>query len=241
MIKSAHQLKILAGLLLVLAGHASGATYTNVPSGATTDLPFAYFGNSPNPSGDSPKVGEVFTLTSAAMLSSFSFYALGNTTASLQLNLAQWNPDTNAQNQAINTVGPTLLTTTGSALETYNPTKGYTTIEFDNLALNLNSNTKYIAYLTSSNPAVTGIQLSRTQTTADTSGFGIGNAYFSTTPDSGWQLPFNGSGFLSLQYTAITAAVPEPSSTVMLLAGLLGIGFLLRRRQAEAPFPSPTA
>jgi hypothetical protein len=89
MTQLALQLKVLAGLLLVFAGNASAATYTNVPSGATTGLPFAYFGNAANPSGDSPKVGEVFSLTSDAMLSSFSFYALGNTTASLQLNVAQ--------------------------------------------------------------------------------------------------------------------------------------------------------
>jgi len=232
MTKSALQLKVLAGLLLALAGNASAATYTDVPAGANTGLPFAYFGNSPNPSGDSPMVGEVFSLTSAAMLSSFSFYALGNTAASLQLNVAQWNPGTNAQNQATNLVGPALLTTTGAALETYNPTGGYTALEFDNLGLLLNSNTKYIAYLTSSDPALTHLQLSRTQTAADTSGFGIGNAYLSTTPGTGWQLPFNGNGFLSLQYTAVTAAVPEPESYAMMLAGLGLIGFWARRKKS---------
>jgi len=233
MTKSALQLKVLAGLLLVFAGSASAATYTNVPSGANTGSPFAYFGNAANPSGDSPKVGEVFSLTSTATLSSFSFYALGNTTASLQLNVAQWNPGTNAKNQATNLVGSPLLTTTGAAVETYNSTGGFTTVEFDNLGLSLNSNTKYIAYLTSNDPTVTGIQLSRTQTTLDNSGFGTGNAYLSTTPGTGWQLPFNGSGFLSLQYTAVTAAVPEPESYAMLLAGLGLIGAAVKRRKAK--------
>jgi hypothetical protein len=178
-------------------------------------------------------VGEVFSLAASAMLSSFSFYALGNTTASLQLNVAQWNPDTNAKNQATNSVGPALLTTTGSGAETYNATGGFTTVAFDNLGLNLSSNTKYIAYLTSSDPSVTGIQLSRTQTTADTSGFGIGNAYLSTVPGTGWQLPFNGNGFLSLQYTVITAAVPEPESLAMLLAGMGLMGAAVKRRKVK--------
>jgi len=225
--------KLAAGIALAFAAAgASAATYTNVPSGANTGLPFAYFGNGQNPSGDSPMVGEVFSLTSSAMLSSFSFYALGNTTASFQLNVAQWNPGTNAQNQATNLVGPALLTTTGSAIETYNPTGGFTTINFGNLGLSLNSNTKYIAYLTSSDPTVTGIQLSRTQTALDASGFGIGNAYLSTIPGTGWQLPFNGNGFLSLQYTAVTAPVPEPETYALMLAGLGLLTVVARRRKA---------
>jgi len=233
MTKLAFQMNVVASVLLAIAGNASAATYTNVPSGASNGLRFAYFGNAANPSGDSPMVGEVFSLTSAATLSSFSFYAIGNTVASLQLNVAQWNPDTNAKNQATNWVGTTLLTTTGAAVESYNSTGGYTTIEFDNLGLSLNANTKYIAYLTSSDPTVTGIQLSRTQTAQDASGFGIGNAYLSTTPGTGWQLPFGGSGYLSLQYTAITAAVPEPESYAMLLAGLGLIGAAVKRKKAK--------
>jgi hypothetical protein len=227
-------LNVLAGLLLALAGSASAATYTNVPAGANTGLPFASFGNAANPSGDSPDVGEVFTLASSATLSSFSFYALGNTTASLQLNVAQWNPGTNAQNQAVNGVGAPLLTTAVSAVETFNAAGGYTTLAFDNLNLNLNANTKYVAYISSTDPTVTGLQLSRTQTTADTSGFGIGNAYLSTIPGQNWQLPFAGSGFLSLQYTAITAApVPEPESLAMLLVGMGLIGASVKRRKVK--------
>jgi hypothetical protein len=233
MIDSSLKLKVLAGLLLLVAGNASAATYTNVPSGANTGLPFVSFGNSANPSSDSPKVGEVFSLTSDSTLSSFSFYAIGNTTASLQLNVAQWNPGTNAQNQATNLVGTSLLTTIGSATETYNVAGAFTTISFDNLNLSLISNTKYIAYLTSSDPTVTGIQLSRTQTTADASGFGIGNAYLSTVPGTGWQLPFNGNGFLSLQYTAVTAAVPEADTSAMMLMGIGLMGFVARRRKNQ--------
>jgi len=61
MTKSLLQLKVLAGVLLVFAGNAFADTYTNVPGGANTGSPFAYFGNAANPSGDSPKVGEVFS------------------------------------------------------------------------------------------------------------------------------------------------------------------------------------
>lgn len=225
---------VLALTLVAAAAGASAATYTNVPAGATTGLPFASFGNAPNPSGDSPQVGQVFSLVSEALLSSFSFYALGNQTASLQLNVAQWNPDTNAKNQAVNFVGPSLLSTTGSAVATYNSTGNFTTIGFDNLGLNLNAGTKYVAYLTSTDPLVTGIQLSRTQTSQDSSGFGIGNAYLSTIPGQGWQLPFGGSGFLSLQYTAITTPVPEPETYAMLLAGLGLMGAISRRRKNRA-------
>ena len=111
MSKSMLQLKVLAGLLMALAGNAYADTYTNVPAGANNGLAFAYFGNAANPSGDSPKVGEVFSLTTASTLSSFSFYALGNVTASVQLNVAQWNPDTNAKNDPLNVVAFPLLTT----------------------------------------------------------------------------------------------------------------------------------
>lgn len=222
------RLNLLTGLLLAVAGGASAATYTNVPGGASTGLPFAYFGNGANPSGDSPDVGEVFSVNTGSALSSLSFYGVGNVTQSLQLNLAVWNPGTNAKNQATNTIGPAVLA--GSVVETFNSTAGYTTLAFDNLSLSLIPNTKYIAYLTSSDSTVTGIQLSRTQTTADTSGFGIGNAYLSTVPGTGWQLPSNGNGFLSLQYTAVVAAVPEPESCALALAGFGFIGGLAKRR-----------
>lgn len=224
---------VLVLTLVAAAAGASAATFTNVPSGANTGSPFASFGNSPNPSGDSPQVGQVFSLISAETLSSFSFYALGNVLAPLQLTVAQWNPDTNAKNQSVNVVGPSLLTTSG-AVETFNSVGGFTTLTFDNLGLNLNSGTKYVAYLTSTDPLVTGIQLSRTQTTLDTTGFGIGNAYLSTIPGQGWQLPFNGNGFLSLQYTAVTTPVPEPETYAMLLAGLGLMGAISRRRKNRA-------
>ena len=232
MINISLKLKVLAALLL-LAGNVSATTYTNVPSGANTGLPYVSFGNAANPSSDSPKVGEVFSLISNSTLSSFSFYAIGNTSASLQLNVAEWNPGTNAKNQAINLVGSSLLTTTGSAVEAFNSAGGFTTISFDNLNLSLTSNTKYIAYLTSNDPTVTGIQLSRIQTTADTSGFGIGNGYLSNVLGTGWQLPFNGNGFLSLQYTAVTAAVPEADSYAMMLTGIGLMGFAARRRKNQ--------
>lgn len=227
-------MKIVASVLLAFAGNVSAATFTNVPSGANTGLPFASFGNAANPSGDSPKVGQVFSTLTDSTLSSFSFYALGNTTstASLQLNIAQWNPDTNAKNQAVNLVAANLLTTS-NFVGNFNSAGGFTTINFDNLGLNLESDTKYIAFLSSNDPTLTGVQLSRTQTTADVTGFGLGYAFLSTIPGNGWQLPFGGSGFLSLQYTAVVednpSAVPVPAA-LPLMASALGIFGLARRR-----------
>ncbi|MDE2599589.1 MAG: PEP-CTERM sorting domain-containing protein [Rhodocyclaceae bacterium] len=220
MSRSPLKLQALAAcVLLAFASGASAALYTNVPNGANTGLPFASFGNAANPSGDSPKVGEVFSLVSDSLLSSFSFYALGNTLASFQLNVAQWNPN--------NTAGATLFTS-GSATNLYDAAGGVTTLLFNKLGLNLDGGAKYIAYLSSNDPNVTGIQLSRTQTFQDASGFGVGNAYYSTIPGQGWQFPFN--GFLSLQYTAVTTAVPEPASAALFIAGLGLIGTLSRRR-----------
>lgn len=213
---------LVAALMLAFASGASAATYTNVPNGANTGLPFAYFGNAANPAGDSPKVGEVFSLTQASTLSSFAFYAVGNTSAAFQLNVAEWNPN--------NTAGSVLFTSGGSAVDTYNAAGGYTTIQFSDLGLSLNAGTKYIAYLTSNDQSVTGIQLSRTQTLQDASGFGLGHAYLSNV--SGWQFPFN--GYLSLQYTAVTAAVPEPEQGALLLAGLGVIGAVAARRKKQA-------
>ena len=231
MIRSALSLKALPCLLLAFAGSVSAATYTNVPSGASAGLPFAYFGNAANPSGDSPKVGQVFSLTADSVLSSFSFYVIGDQSLSLQLTVAQWNPGTNEKNQAVNSVGSNLLTTSTAAVQTFSATSGVTTVQFNGLGLSLNAGTKYVAYLTSNDPTVTGIQLSRTQTAADTSGFGIGHAYLSNTPGTGWQLPFNGNGFLSLQYTAVTAAVPEPGTYALLFAGLAVAGGAAVRRK----------
>ena len=79
------------------------------------------------------------------------------------------------------------------------------------------------------------------ETAQDTSGFGfgfgigigIGKAYLSTTPGTGWQLPFNLNGFLSLQHTAVTAPVPEPGSYGLLLAGLGLIGAAVKRRKVN--------
>lgn len=82
---------------------------------------------------------------------------------------------------------------------------------------------------------MTHVQLSRTQTAQDATGFGLGEAHWSTIPDQGWQLPFNGSGFLSLEYTAVTAAaaVPEPESYALLTLGLGLIGAAVQRRRAK--------
>lgn len=220
---------LIAAIALAFAGSASAATYTSVPGGANTGLPFAYFGNAANPSGDSPMVGQVFSLAEASTLSSFAFYALGNTSASFQLNIAEWNPGTNVLNQAVNLAGSTLVSKT--AVDTFNSAGGYTTLSFDNLGLSLNAGTKYIAYLTSTDPTLTHVQLSRTQTAQDATGFGLGHAYYSTIPGQGWQVPFSGNGFLSLQYSAVTAPVPEPEQYAMLLAGLGVIGAVARRRK----------
>jgi len=177
MTRSAFRLNLLAGLVVAAAGgaHATAATCTNVPAGANTGLPFASLGNAANPSGDSPAVGEVFSFTGNETLESFSFYAIGNVTSALQLNVAQWNPDTNAKNQASNAIG-SLLLAGAPVTETCNAAGGTTTLQFDSRALSLAAGTRYVAFLTSSDPSVTGLQLSRTQTAADASGLGIGNA-----------------------------------------------------------------
>ena len=79
-----------------------------------------------------------------------------------------------------NLVGSTLLSKTG--VDTFNAAGGYTTLSFDNLGLSLNAGTKYVAYLTSTDPTLTHLQLSRTQTAQDATGFGLGHTYLSTTP-----------------------------------------------------------
>lgn len=231
----AFALTLSTGLALAAASPAHADTvHSNVPGGATASLPFASFGNSPNPSGDSPQVGEVFAWNSDAQLTSFSFYAIGTPSLpGLQLTVAAWNPGSNAQNQAVNNVGAPLLSTRTPAVQSFNAASGTTTLSFEQLNLDLRAGSKYIAYLSSPDASVSGVQLSRTQTAADASGFGIGLAYFSTTPGSGWQLPFNGNGFLSLQYTAITTPVPEPSTVALLLAGMALIGLRVQGRKVQ--------
>jgi hypothetical protein len=143
--------------------------------------------------------------------------------------VAKWNPSTNALSSAPNAVGASLLTTTGSATETFDSVANLTTIAFNALGLDLSANTKYIAYLSSNDPTVSRIQLSRiVKPAADT--FGAIEAYYSTTPGTGW---VTGPGTLNLQYTAITAAVPEPESLAMLLAGVGLMGAVVRRRKAK--------
>lgn len=224
-----------ASLALALASHAQADTvHSNVPGGATASLPFASFGNGAKPSGDSPQVGEVFALSSDAQLSSFSFYAIGTPSLpGLHLSVAAWNPGSNAQNQAVNNIGAPLLSTSAPALLSFNAASGTTALSFEQLNLVLRAGQKYIAYLSSPDASVTGVQLSRTQTAADASGFGIGLAYFSTIPGNGWQLPFNGNGFLSLQYSAVTTPVPEPSTIALLVAGMVLIGLRVQGRRSQ--------
>lgn len=223
-------LAALAGLLLAFTASASAQLFTNVPTGPSAGLPFAYFGNAANPAGDAPLVGEVFTLATASMLDSFSYYAVGNTSAPIQLNVAVWNPSTNVLNQAVNAVGAGLLTTVINAVETYNPVGDYTTLAFNNLNLSLAADTKYIAYMSSTDSTLTHLQLSRTQTSQDATGFGQGLAFLSTIPGQGWQVsPSN--GFLSLQYSASVSAIPEPSTYAALLGAVtLGVVAIRRKR-----------
>lgn len=221
---------VLAAALGMACAAAHAEIRTNVPGGPAPSLAFASLGNAPSPGGDSPKVGQLFSWGQAADLTSLSFYALGNVAAPLQLSVATWNPGSTARYLSVNTISADLLETS-AAFGSYDAAQGLTTFSFADLGLRLEAGATYVAYLSAPDPSTSGVQLARTQTKQDASGFGAGFAYLSATPGSGWQFPFNGNGFLSLQYSAgVTAAVPEPAAPALGLLGAVAVALAVRRQ-----------
>ncbi|CDG82731.1 PEP-CTERM sorting domain-containing protein [Janthinobacterium agaricidamnosum] len=211
--KKIHFAKLLLSTLIVSASmHAHATTYSNVGLSST---PIWTFGK-----GATPNYGETFT-SPGGILEDFTFYALSGTKGNAALTIAAWDG-----NKAI---GPALYT---SSPISYGG--GAQAIGATGINLALQANTSYIAYLTVA--GVTSPIPSATFQGSGNNGGLPGKFVYSTANDpllanQSWS-PWTAS---NMAYTAnITAAVPEPETYGMLLAGLGLIGFAVRRKARPA-------
>ncbi len=211
--KKIHFAKLLLSTLIVSASmHAHATTYSNVGLSPTS---IRYFGTE-----WVSTYGESFT-SPGGILEDFTFYALSGKSGYAALTIAAWDG-----NKAI---GPALYKSSPISYGGGTQAIGATGI---NLALQ--ENTSYIAYLT-----VIGVTSPIPTATfqASSNNGGLPGKFFfpaaNTDPlltNQPWAL-----SNINMAYTAnITAAVPEPETYGMLLAGLGLIGFAVRRKAKPA-------
>lgn len=201
----------IATAFLCGTAHAD-TTYTNTGA-AGADI--HYMG-----SPDTTSYGEFFTAP-GGFLKSFTFQALSGNSGNVDLTIAAWDGS--------KAVGPALYT---SAPISYNGGSQYLGANGINLALTAGTN--YIAYLT-----VAGVSspMANVAIAGSNSDGGLGGGFRFLNSGGTDPLTLNDSwsswGVPAMAYTAtFAAAVPEPETYGMLLAGLALVGMLARRKRA---------
>lgn len=129
-------------------------------------------------------------------------------------------------------IGYDLLSITGGLTISATPSNRFTltlkSLGLDNssgAAVNFNAQQNYHYTLATASGGITGF--SSDLFTIDASGFS--NALHG----GSWSVAASGNE-LALNFTAVAAPVPEPRAALMLLAGLLGVGFMARKRRTLA-------
>jgi hypothetical protein len=201
---------ISTALLAGFMGSVQATTYTNLPSTSV----FTGFGA---PYGGA--VGQTLKGVSG-VLQDFTFYAAGGGAGDVVLMIAEW--------QQSKAVGPALYTSAPIAFG-----GGQQALTASGINVSLLADHTYVAYLHVGgldNPA--GV-ISMALTYANDGGLG-GNAYYRESGGDPLETPaysWNTLDEFSFSYTANIAAVPEPETYAMLLAGLGVVGFATRRKR----------
>jgi hypothetical protein len=211
------RLWVMALTLSALASPAmADVIYSNTADGQT----IAPFG-APDTTND----GETFSLSSAATLSAWSFFATAGDAGNEELVVAAWNGSA--------AVGPALYT---SAVNSSGG--GPATLSFTGIGTTLSAG-NYIAYLT-----VAGVAdpVSDVVLAAANGDGGLGGQFYYanttganplTSPATWYSLAADSPGIQQLQFSADFASaslVPLPTTVWLMLSGLCGLGFLGRTR-----------
>ena len=193
-----------------VAAHAT--VYTNSGGTLSTISPFG--------SPDSTSYGEFFTAPGGA-LQSWTFYSDSvNTAGNLELVIANWT-GTAATGPALYTSGT--ISDAGTSGEA---------LTFSGINLALTSGQQYIAYMTVagvSNP-VQGAEIETSSTNVLSSGAAYDNSNGADPLTSGNNTWHIAGGQFNFSATFGPASVPEPAGMATLLFGLVGLGFIRRRR-----------
>lgn len=210
------KLKLISIAVLALASMsaAQAVVYTNypTPAGATGSV-LAPIGTT---------MGQIFTLDSAQQLTDWSFFGRDGRSGSVNFAVAAWD--------GTKAVGPALYSQTLNYISTSPHWFGASNINTNLVAgsyvayvTSADTFSKYELYTSSSNGGLAGY-LSNTGTTADP--LAPGRTWYSAVP---------GNTYSNLAYSATftAAAVPEPESYGLMLAGLGAIAFVVRRRSAK--------
>ena len=178
-------------------------------------------------------IGEVFNLSSAQSLTTWSFYALSGGGGTVDLTIAAWNGS--------HVVGPALYSTSTNYIGGYGPSSGNATLTFGGIDLALSSGS-YIAFVGvgASASAADNVDLEDSSTDGGLGGdlrflnptlLGDGDPLSYTGAWAKWMPDRSLAYTATFSPTVAPTAVPEPDSIALLLAGLGLIGVAATRRR----------